>query len=415
MKNNDSETIDEKATDSVEETTAEDKDSTDKGVFTAEIGAEEEGDQNDSSDSADDEPAKTDDITEDACDDTADAVDADTADADTDDADDTADADTADATTDDTTEAVIIAAATEESLVLKWLRNACRAIRWILPHSAFWFVLWLIVSLAVYVGIIGISGHIAEIFSNPELAEATSEGRLDFLSTIHYALVVVQFILVVLPLILATIRHTVLRAIEYLNNTPVFDRPLSQMRYALAFVIALGHSLLVYVLATLLFLLYDKALGPGSFGEHTLASFMQDYWAFLNNLTTLVFLPLCFALVIAALFAVWRVNVVVAANDAGEKMCAKKAAAAAMMVFVLAFCIFAYPASHIRRVQDVREQERMMEEQGALGEEFLFDENTFVLDEEFLESLDLDGDAIYLEDFFEMDDSEEILLELEPN
>ncbi|MCL2606540.1 MAG: MSCRAMM family adhesin SdrC, partial [Coriobacteriia bacterium] len=276
----------------------------------------------------------------------------------------------------------------KENAVVQLLTQAGKGLRWIFPHSISWLVIWIATSVMVYAGRIVLSNHIMGLFNDPSFSEAVMEtSSFGMLLTLDYTLAGIQFSLVVLPFILATIRYVMLRAIEHLNKQNILERSPSYARYGLAVAIALGHSIFVYLLGLFIFTLYGNSFGMNAGMEMSFRDFFTNFWAMLDHLTLLMFIPLSITLIITALFATWRVNAAVTANDAKEKINPRAAATAAMLVFVLALAVITVPAAHVQKLADEREHARQeaeweMEFGDEFGDELFLDEDGMMFGDE---------------------------------
>jgi CBS domain-containing protein/uncharacterized membrane protein len=234
------------------------------------------------------------------------------------------------------------------------LRKIGRGLRWLLPQSTSWVAIWLSVMLITFIGITHIASYMEKAYgaTNPNV------GMLKFLFALYTTLVVLQILFAVLPLMLTTIRYAILRAIECLTDRMAFERPNTGMLYLTGAGIALGQTILVYVVTTFITSLSAMPDVQPSFTE-----FFGEWWTAMSgeNLM-LILLPLSVALLLVSVLAVWLVTRAVAADDADVKIKPSSYAAIVMLAFVLALTVSAFTTISLYFKDAINEQVSMIAE-----------------------------------------------------
>ena len=276
------------------------------------------------------------------------------------------------------------------------MRRVGRALRWCLPQSISWMGVWLGFVVVAFLAGAWVQG----LVYSPNLGE----GAIDLVVSLGLAVQIIQVLLVTLPLILATIRYAVLRAIERLTDMNTLERPAGGLLYLMGAGIGLAHALLVYAVTLLIFVLNPLNTGGMVIPFEDLFS---TYFQFCGELLLPLLLPLVVALLLTAVFAVWRVMATVAADDADADIKPARVAAAVMLVFVLVLSALSVPGAYLYYVSNSAEagEDYAGDDFDYMGEE---DYGDYVLDEGDLEDLDFGEDEG--EDFEYEDTGEQELM-----
>jgi len=288
--------------------------------------------------------------------------------------------------------------------VASFFRSFGKAISWVLPKPLGWAGIWLAFPIGIYLGNLFMLNRFEAIF------EAGGEAS-PFLNTLGTSFEVLNVSLMVLPFILLVIHGSVIRGIK-LHTDSVELAPQPLVRYVLALLIATLTALLGFVLIIMLFL-----LNPLNLGIIPAQEFLGEFWGFSLGLALIVFLPLFIALLITTLFAAWRVGAIASAQKWGMEIRPSRIAFAAMLVFALSFAALSYPASHMWHVMNPEITNEGDWDGEYWGDEYLdwgdgyWGDEDFFLDEDMMDwgdidlgDLDWDGEELFLEDLFDLED-----------
>jgi len=262
-------------------------------------------------------------------------------------------------------------------------------LRW-LPENISWVVLWLAVTLIVYIGRSLLMVHIGDLVENmdPSIMDVSAEIP-QFLIILDFSLLFFQVILVVLPLILLTITGLVKRGIAMYDGKSSLA-PKAWSRYLFGILEGFIFANVIYVLAVTLYVLNLSFLGMST-EMSSWNVFWQEFSEFAG--THIFFIPLWIPLVISSvltgIFIAWRMGVAKVSKDMDVPVRPGRVALAAMLVFLLSFSAALYPMAHVWHGREMvpTEQDLMLDDEG-----FMFDEDMMFGDEEFMfeEGMDFD-------------------------
>jgi CBS domain-containing protein len=183
------------------------------------------------------------------------------------------------------------------------IRRIGRAMRWLLPQSIAWPVIWLLTALVT-------------IFLNVELSmRDTGMTETSGFDAVAYTGIVLSMLVWLMPLTFTTLRAAVLRAVGRLTSVEPDRRPTPARRYLAAAALGLGSAVLCGLLLTAL------VFAGGSYIEPT------DLMLYLVS-------PIPGS-VLAALITAWLVNKAVADDDAGTEVKISQVYTFGMIAYVL--------------------------------------------------------------------------------
>jgi len=270
--------------------------------------------------------------------------------------------------------------------------EARMGLRWI-PDNVSWAILWLAVTLIVYVGRSLLMVYIGDLVENMDPTIMDVSGEIpQFLIILDFSLLFFQVILTVLPLILLTIVGLVKRGIAMYDGKSSLA-PKATPRYLFGILEGFIFGNFIFGLSVTLYVLNLSFLGM-SLEMTSFNVFWEEFSEFSSIFFIPLWIPLVTASVLTGIFIAWRMGVAKVAKDMDFPVRSGRVALAAMLVFLLTFSVALYPTTHFWHEREMIASEQDM----GFDEDFMFDEDMFD-DEEFM----FDEDFMF-EEGMEFDD-----------
>lgn len=278
------------------------------------------------------------------------------------------------------------------------------ALSWIFPKPLGWALLWLATMAVVYLGQNSFMIYANNLFANAE----NFDNIPPFVAVMELALIAVQALLIVIPLILLSIHGGIVRGIKIYTENETRP-PRNFVRYLVAPVIGLVHAIVMYWIAVVLFI-WTRNFLEFSMMEN-FSAFAEDLWRFGGIIFPLgVFIPLLIASLITSLIAAALIGRAKKKHEKGGTIRPSRSAFAGMLAFLLIFAAVLYPSAFVWEAEQENIWDRVMAFEGepefGFDDEFTWDEEEW-LDDEFIwdegDWDDFDFGDIDFDDEFEYD------------